>query len=73
MEGDEEEEAGEEAHSPLEQDSLMPSDEASDSLSRGRRGSPCHRGGEEDEEEEEEEEEEEDQVGVNAVKLVKKP
>lgn len=72
MEGDEEEEAGEEAHSPLEQDSLMPSDEASDSLSRGRRGSPCHRGGEEDEEEEEEEEEEEDQVGVNAVKLVKK-
>uniref|UniRef100_A0A3B4H2V1 Voltage-dependent L-type calcium channel subunit beta-3 n=1 Tax=Pundamilia nyererei TaxID=303518 RepID=A0A3B4H2V1_9CICH len=42
-------EAGEEAHSPLEQDSLMPSDEASDSLSRGRRGSPCHRGDEEDE------------------------
>uniref|UniRef100_A0A3B4A5Q9 Guanylate kinase/L-type calcium channel beta subunit domain-containing protein n=1 Tax=Periophthalmus magnuspinnatus TaxID=409849 RepID=A0A3B4A5Q9_9GOBI len=38
-----------EAHSPLEQDSLMPSDEASDSLSRGEReereeefGSPCH-------------------------------
>uniref|UniRef100_A0A3B3BJF4 Voltage-dependent L-type calcium channel subunit beta-3 n=1 Tax=Oryzias melastigma TaxID=30732 RepID=A0A3B3BJF4_ORYME len=31
----EEEEAGEEVHSPLEQDSLMPSDEASDSLSRG--------------------------------------
>ncbi|XP_039864026.1 voltage-dependent L-type calcium channel subunit beta-3-like isoform X1 [Simochromis diagramma] len=61
LEGDEEEEAGEEAHSPLEQDSLMPSDEASDSLSRGRRGSPCHRGGEEDEEEEEEEEEEEDE------------
>uniref|UniRef100_A0A3B5M0T0 Calcium voltage-gated channel auxiliary subunit beta 3 n=1 Tax=Xiphophorus couchianus TaxID=32473 RepID=A0A3B5M0T0_9TELE len=49
-----------EAHSPLEQDSLMPSDEASDSLSRGRRGSPCHTGVEEDEEEEEEEEEEED-------------
>ncbi|XP_070767032.1 voltage-dependent L-type calcium channel subunit beta-3-like isoform X1 [Enoplosus armatus] len=48
LEGDEE--AGEEAHSPLEQDSLMPSDEASDSLSRGRRGK-----------EEEEEEEEEDE------------
>ncbi|XP_041860046.1 voltage-dependent L-type calcium channel subunit beta-3-like [Melanotaenia boesemani] len=61
LEGDEEEEAGEEAHSPLEQDSLMPSDEASDSLSRGRRGSPCQRGAEEDEEEEEEEEEEEDE------------
>uniref|UniRef100_A0A8D2ZEE6 Calcium channel, voltage-dependent, beta 3a n=1 Tax=Scophthalmus maximus TaxID=52904 RepID=A0A8D2ZEE6_SCOMX len=45
----EEEEAGEEAHSPLEQDSLMPSDEASDSLSRGRRGSPRHRGEEENE------------------------
>uniref|UniRef100_A0A3B4A6I2 Voltage-dependent L-type calcium channel subunit beta-3 n=1 Tax=Periophthalmus magnuspinnatus TaxID=409849 RepID=A0A3B4A6I2_9GOBI len=37
------------SHSPLEQDSLMPSDEASDSLSRGEReereeefGSPCH-------------------------------
>ncbi|XP_027901353.1 voltage-dependent L-type calcium channel subunit beta-3a isoform X1 [Xiphophorus couchianus] len=59
-EEEEEEEAGEEAHSPLEQDSLMPSDEASDSLSRGRRGSPCHTGVEEDEEEEEEEEEEED-------------
>uniref|UniRef100_A0A3B5M0P9 Calcium voltage-gated channel auxiliary subunit beta 3 n=1 Tax=Xiphophorus couchianus TaxID=32473 RepID=A0A3B5M0P9_9TELE len=58
--GPPEEEAGEEAHSPLEQDSLMPSDEASDSLSRGRRGSPCHTGVEEDEEEEEEEEEEED-------------
>ncbi|XP_054902110.1 voltage-dependent L-type calcium channel subunit beta-3a isoform X1 [Poeciliopsis prolifica] len=58
LEGEEEEEAGEEAHSPLEQDSLMPSDEASDSLSRGRRGSPCHTGVEEDEEEEEEEEEE---------------
>lgn len=58
LERDEEEEAGEDAHSPLEQDSLMPSDEASDSLSRGRRGSPCHRAGEEDEEEEEEEEEE---------------
>lgn len=56
LEGDEEEEeeAGEEAHSPLEQDSLMPSDEASDSLSRGHRGSPCHRGVEEEEEEEEE-------------------
>ncbi|KAJ0036241.1 hypothetical protein NQD34_004918 [Periophthalmus magnuspinnatus] len=45
----EEEEGAEEAHSPLEQDSLMPSDEASDSLSRGEReereeefGSPCH-------------------------------
>ncbi|XP_034551000.1 voltage-dependent L-type calcium channel subunit beta-3-like [Notolabrus celidotus] len=61
LEGDEEEEAGEEAHSPLEQDSLMPSDEASDSLSRGRRGSPCQRGGEEDEEEEDEEEEEEEE------------
>lgn len=60
LEGDEEEEAGEEAHSPLEQDSLMPSDEASDSLSRGRRGSPCNRGGEEDNEEEEEEEEEDE-------------
>uniref|UniRef100_A0A3Q3FY48 Voltage-dependent L-type calcium channel subunit beta-3 n=1 Tax=Labrus bergylta TaxID=56723 RepID=A0A3Q3FY48_9LABR len=45
-------EAGEEAHSPLEQDSLMPSDEASDSLSRGRRGSPCQRGEEEEEEDE---------------------
>uniref|UniRef100_A0A3Q2YQH9 Voltage-dependent L-type calcium channel subunit beta-3 n=1 Tax=Hippocampus comes TaxID=109280 RepID=A0A3Q2YQH9_HIPCM len=33
-------EAGEEAISPLEQDSLMPSDEASDSLSHGQRGSP---------------------------------
>uniref|UniRef100_A0A3B3TT76 Voltage-dependent L-type calcium channel subunit beta-3 n=1 Tax=Poecilia latipinna TaxID=48699 RepID=A0A3B3TT76_9TELE len=39
-----------EAHSPLEQDSLMPSDEASDSLSRGQEeeeeedgcASPCH-------------------------------
>ncbi|XP_026187247.1 voltage-dependent L-type calcium channel subunit beta-3 isoform X2 [Mastacembelus armatus] len=50
LEGDEEE-AGEEAHSPLEQDSLMPSDEASDSLSRDE---------EDGEEEEEEEEEEED-------------
>lgn len=58
MEGDEEEEeAGEEAHSPLEQDSLMPSDEASDSLSHGRRGGPGHRGGEQEEEEEEEEDE----------------
>uniref|UniRef100_A0A3P9NLE0 Voltage-dependent L-type calcium channel subunit beta-3 n=1 Tax=Poecilia reticulata TaxID=8081 RepID=A0A3P9NLE0_POERE len=38
-----EEEAGEEAHSPLEQDSLMPSDEASDSLSREDGcASPCH-------------------------------
>uniref|UniRef100_A0A3Q2PMW3 Calcium channel, voltage-dependent, beta 3a n=1 Tax=Fundulus heteroclitus TaxID=8078 RepID=A0A3Q2PMW3_FUNHE len=44
----EEEEAGEEAHSPLEQDSLMPSDEASDSLSHGQRGSPCHTGEVED-------------------------
>uniref|UniRef100_A0A3Q3X2U7 Voltage-dependent L-type calcium channel subunit beta-3 n=1 Tax=Mola mola TaxID=94237 RepID=A0A3Q3X2U7_MOLML len=50
------EEAGEEAHSPLEQDSLMPSDEASDSLSRGRRESPCERVGEEDDAEEEEDE-----------------
>ncbi|XP_061760571.1 voltage-dependent L-type calcium channel subunit beta-3a isoform X1 [Nerophis ophidion] len=50
---EEEEEAGEEAVSPVEQDSLMPSDEASDSLSHGQRGSPCHRGGEEEEEEEE--------------------
>ncbi|XP_077368781.1 voltage-dependent L-type calcium channel subunit beta-3-like [Festucalex cinctus] len=54
-EGEEEEEAGEEAVSPLEQDSLMPSDEASDSLSHGQRGSPCRRGGDEDEEEEEDE------------------
>ncbi|KAM9828515.1 voltage-dependent L-type calcium channel subunit beta-3-like [Syngnathus typhle] len=54
-EGEEEEEVGEEAVSPLEQDSLMPSDEASDSLSHGQRGSPCRRGGEEDEEEEEDE------------------
>ncbi|MEQ2164502.1 Voltage-dependent L-type calcium channel subunit beta-3 [Goodea atripinnis] len=60
MEG-EEEEAGEEVHSPLEQDSLMPSDEASDSLSRNHRGSPCHTGVEEDEEEVEEEEEEEEE------------
>ncbi|KAK9514923.1 hypothetical protein VZT92_025605 [Zoarces viviparus] len=52
----------EEAHSPLEQDSLMPSDEASDSLSRSRRESPCHReGGVEEEEEEEEQEEEEEE------------
>nr|XP_020466303.1 voltage-dependent L-type calcium channel subunit beta-3-like isoform X1 [Monopterus albus] len=60
LEGDEEEEeeeAGEEACSPLEQDSLMPSDEASDSLSRCQRGSPCHRGDEVYGEEEEEEEE----------------
>ncbi|KAF7210230.1 voltage-dependent L-type calcium channel subunit beta-3-like [Nothobranchius furzeri] len=57
LEGDEEE-AGQEAHSPLEQDSLMPSDEASDSLSRGHRGSPCHTGVEEDEDVEEEEEDE---------------
>ncbi|XP_034028728.1 voltage-dependent L-type calcium channel subunit beta-3a isoform X1 [Thalassophryne amazonica] len=58
LEADEEDEAGEEAHSPLEQDSLMPSDEASDSLSRGQRGSPCpRRGGDEEEEEEEEEDE----------------
>ncbi|KAM9786055.1 voltage-dependent L-type calcium channel subunit beta-3a isoform 2-T2 [Neosynchiropus ocellatus] len=55
-EDDEEEEGGEEAHSPLEQDSLMPSDEASDSLSRGRRGSPGQRSAQEDEEEEEEDE-----------------
>lgn len=50
LEGDEE--GAEEARSPLEQDSLMPSDEASDSLSRSERGhggqeeeeygSPCH-------------------------------
>ncbi|KAK7881668.1 hypothetical protein WMY93_030077 [Mugilogobius chulae] len=45
----EQDEGAEEAQSPLEQDSLMPSDEASDSLSRGEReeredefGSPCH-------------------------------
>lgn len=50
---EEEEEVGEEAHSPLEQDSLMPSDEASDSLSRGQRGSPSTKGGEEEEEEDE--------------------
>ncbi|XP_037336920.2 voltage-dependent L-type calcium channel subunit beta-3 isoform X1 [Pungitius pungitius] len=56
---EEEAEAGEEAPSPLEQDSLMPSDEASDSLSRGRRASPCPRGGEEEEEAEGEEEEDE--------------
>ncbi|XP_037540671.1 voltage-dependent L-type calcium channel subunit beta-3a [Nematolebias whitei] len=61
LKGDEEEEAGEEALSPLEQDSLMPSDEASDSLSRGRRGSPLHMGVEEEEEEDVEEEEEEDE------------
>ncbi|XP_061651326.1 voltage-dependent L-type calcium channel subunit beta-3a isoform X2 [Phyllopteryx taeniolatus] len=53
QEGEEEDEAGEEALSPLEQDSLMPSDEASDSLSHGQRGSPCQRVGEDDEEEEE--------------------
>ncbi|KAM6978071.1 voltage-dependent L-type calcium channel subunit beta-3a [Aplochiton taeniatus] len=53
----EEEEPREEAHSPLEQDSLMPSDEASDSLSRSQRDSPRHRGNVEEEEEEEEEEE----------------
>ncbi|XP_019746889.1 voltage-dependent L-type calcium channel subunit beta-3-like isoform X2 [Hippocampus comes] len=53
-EGEAEEEAGEEAISPLEQDSLMPSDEASDSLSHGQRGSPCHQAGEEEEEEEDE-------------------
>lgn len=46
LEGDEE--GAEEAHSPLEQDSLMPSDEASDSLSRSERG----HGGQEEEEEE---------------------
>ncbi|KAM8862218.1 voltage-dependent L-type calcium channel subunit beta-3a isoform 2-T2 [Spinachia spinachia] len=57
---EEEEEAGEEAPSPLEQDSLMPSDEASDSLSRGRRASPCPRGGEEEEEAEGEEEEDDE-------------
>lgn len=61
MEGDEEEEeVVEEAHSPLEQDSLMPSDEASDSLSRGRRGSPLHPEVEEEDVEEEEEEEEDE-------------
>ncbi|KAJ3586068.1 hypothetical protein NHX12_012469 [Muraenolepis orangiensis] len=49
-----------EVHSPLEQDSLMPSDEASDSLSRGQRGSPGPRGDEGEEVEEEEEEEEEE-------------
>ncbi|XP_028309193.1 voltage-dependent L-type calcium channel subunit beta-3-like [Gouania willdenowi] len=62
-EEEEEEEGAEEAHSPVEQDSLMPSDEASDSLSRGRRGSPCHRAVEDDEELEEEDEEEEDEDG----------
>ncbi|XP_041954398.1 voltage-dependent L-type calcium channel subunit beta-3a isoform X2 [Alosa sapidissima] len=46
-----------------EQDSLMPSDEASDSLSRGRRerGSRCLRPQECEEEEEEEEEEEDEE------------
>ncbi|XP_051913083.1 voltage-dependent L-type calcium channel subunit beta-3-like [Hippocampus zosterae] len=53
-EGEAEEQAGEEAVSPLEQDSLMPSDEASDSLSHGQKGSPCHQAGEEEEEEEDE-------------------
>ncbi|XP_012992015.2 voltage-dependent L-type calcium channel subunit beta-3 [Esox lucius] len=43
---------GDEAHSPLEQDSLMPSEEGSDSLSRGLRGGPHVQKGEEDEEEE---------------------
>ncbi|KAJ8016282.1 hypothetical protein DPEC_G00005580 [Dallia pectoralis] len=52
----EEEEVGEEAHSPLEQDSLMPSEEGSDSLSRGLRVGPHVRGGEEDNEEQLEEE-----------------
>lgn len=60
LKGDEEEEAGEEALSPLEQDSLMPSDEASDSLSRGRRGSPLQTGVEEEEEDDVEEEEEDE-------------
>uniref|UniRef100_A0AAV2LZP4 Voltage-dependent L-type calcium channel subunit beta-3 n=1 Tax=Knipowitschia caucasica TaxID=637954 RepID=A0AAV2LZP4_KNICA len=41
-EEEEEEEGAEEAHSPLEQDSLMPSDEASDSLSRGEREEHDH-------------------------------
>ncbi|XP_061666179.1 voltage-dependent L-type calcium channel subunit beta-3-like [Syngnathoides biaculeatus] len=50
---EEEDEAGEETLSPLEQDSLMPSDEASDSLSHGQRGSPSQREGEDDEEEDE--------------------
>ncbi|KAK6303686.1 hypothetical protein J4Q44_G00261400 [Coregonus suidteri] len=55
-----EEEVGEEAHSTLEQDSLMLSEEGSDSLSRGLREGPPRegpppplRGGEEDKEEEE--------------------
>uniref|UniRef100_A0A8C9SU48 Calcium channel, voltage-dependent, beta 3a n=1 Tax=Scleropages formosus TaxID=113540 RepID=A0A8C9SU48_SCLFO len=39
--GVEEDDVGE-PHSPVEQDSLMPSDEASDSLSRGRRGGSRH-------------------------------
>ncbi|XP_062315274.1 voltage-dependent L-type calcium channel subunit beta-3a isoform X2 [Osmerus eperlanus] len=59
--GGEDEEPGEDTHSPLEQDSLMPSDEASDSLSRGRRGSPHHQGDEDFEEEEEQEEEDEEE------------
>ncbi|KAL1021443.1 hypothetical protein UPYG_G00013320 [Umbra pygmaea] len=61
----EEEDVGEEAHSPLEQDSLMPSEEGSDSLSHGLRGGPRLRCGEDEEEElveelEEEVDEEED-------------
>ncbi|XP_024148732.1 voltage-dependent L-type calcium channel subunit beta-3a isoform X1 [Oryzias melastigma] len=69
LEGDEEEEeAGEEVHSPLEQDSLMPSDEASDSLSRGCRGSPCHRVAVEDEEEEEEDEEDDEYASPRHVR-----
>ncbi|XP_038863669.1 voltage-dependent L-type calcium channel subunit beta-3a [Salvelinus namaycush] len=43
-----------EAHSPLEQDSLMPSEEGCDSLSRGLLGGPHLRGDEEDEELEDE-------------------
>ncbi|XP_024230971.1 voltage-dependent L-type calcium channel subunit beta-3a isoform X1 [Oncorhynchus tshawytscha] len=50
-----------EAHSPLEQDSLMPSEEGSDSLSRGLLGGPRLRGDEEDEELVEELEEELDE------------
>uniref|UniRef100_A0A4W5NUP6 Voltage-dependent L-type calcium channel subunit beta-3 n=1 Tax=Hucho hucho TaxID=62062 RepID=A0A4W5NUP6_9TELE len=50
-----------EAHSPLEQDSLMPSEEGSDSLSRGLLEGPRLRGDEEDEELVEELEEELDE------------
>ncbi|XP_077572089.1 voltage-dependent L-type calcium channel subunit beta-3a isoform X2 [Stigmatopora nigra] len=52
-EEEEDKEPGEEAFSPLEQDSLMPSDEASDSLAHSQMGSPGQQGREEDEEQEE--------------------